>query len=369
MGALEVFKVLYSPVTAFKKIVEKPDYKAVLLVIGLILLSEIAGQYVLASRLTFETRTPDDENWTESITIWASDGSLALDILDFMVGNASVRVSASDKPSIQISTTSLGSLDCSGETGYVDLFFWISWEHGNGVPPSSATLQLFSGSAAKYFEVDLTDHIFASTGEWQNITVSLGPESQGWNRFNSDWGNVTGLDLHLGWSAPANVTMKLDGLYFRRYVPPIETSSISLSIIALNSALLFFIDWTLWSFILLIVAKVFGEEVGQWNVFFFIIGYAFMATVVVNLVNILSLSTLPALQVPLDVDFPALINQFWAPHAAYQVWMYLPLIGRAWITFLCAIVIRSLREVTWGKAVSISVLAFVIRFVLNSLGL
>ena len=68
MVGREVIEVLYSPVKAFRKIIEKPDFKGVILVLVLVISSMIVSQYVLASKLFLETRTPENDDWTESLT-------------------------------------------------------------------------------------------------------------------------------------------------------------------------------------------------------------------------------------------------------------------------------------------------------------
>ena len=375
MVVREVFEVLYSPVKAFKKIIEKPDFKGVLLILVLVIFSMVVVQYVAASKFFLETRTPDDDDWTESLTNqhnWASNDSPSLDETDYKMGNAvgnhSVKSLVFNDTSVWMKITDIGSFDCSADRDYEELFFWIKWAHPNGTFPSSgATLRLFPGSESSYFELDLTDLIATSSGEWNNATVPLGPESQGWSSTDSDWKNITGLEFRLVWPAPANLTMKIDGLYFRKYVSPLETGAFSGAIIPIliQVALPFFLNWILWAGILLIIAKVFREEVGPWTAFFVIIGHAFMATVVYTIAGAVPLSTLPALNLPLADDINVLIYEVWYPYLAYQVWLYLPLVGEVWIAVLCAIAIRLLRGITWGKAVSISIVAFILRFILR----
>jgi len=376
LGVREVFEVLYSPVRAFKKIVEKPDFKGVILVLVLVTFSMLVMEYVIASKFFLETRTPYDDDWTESLTNqhnWNSNDSLSLDETDYKmgntVGNHSVKSSVFNDTSIWMKITDIEPLDCSEDTGYKELFFWIRWIHENGsFPSSSATLRLFSGSESSYFELNLTSLISNSSDEWRNATLKIG-QDQGWNSTNSpDWQSVTGLEFRLVWLAPANLTMKIDGLYFRKYVSPLETGAFSGAIvpIVIQVAVPFFMNWFLWTGILLMIAKVFREEVGRWTVFFVIIGHAFIATVVHTIASAVLLSTLPALNLPLKADdFNVLINEMWYPYLAYQVWLYLPLVGEAWIAVLCAIAIRLLRVITWRKAASISVVAFIIRFILR----
>ncbi|MDH5694880.1 MAG: hypothetical protein OEZ47_17420 [Gammaproteobacteria bacterium] len=375
MGVREVFEVLYSPVNAFKKIIEKPDFKGVLLVLVLFISSILVVQYVAYSKYFLETRTPDDDDWTESLLNqhnWASNGSPSLDDTDYKMGNAdgnhSVKSLVSSDTSIWMKITDIEPLDCSEDTGYKELFFWIKWTRENGAFPSSgATLRLFSGSESSYFESSLTG-LMASSDEWTNATLKIGPE-QGWSSNNSsDWQSVTGLEFRLVWETPANLTMKIDGLYFRKYVSSIETGYFSGAIIpfSLQAAVTFSMNWILWAGILLMMAKVFREELGPWTTFFVIIGHVFMATVVYTIASAAPLSTLPTLDLPLEAgDVNVLIFETWSPYLAYQVASYLLLVGEVWIVALCAIAIRLLRGITWGRAVSISVVAFVIRFVLR----
>jgi hypothetical protein len=50
----EVIEVLYSPVKAFRKIIEKPDLKGVLLVLLLVISSTLVFQFVYNSKQLYE---------------------------------------------------------------------------------------------------------------------------------------------------------------------------------------------------------------------------------------------------------------------------------------------------------------------------
>jgi hypothetical protein len=374
LGVHEVFEVLYSPVKAFKKIIEKPDFKGVLLILVLVIFSMVVVEYVAASKFLLETRMPDDDDWTESLLNqhnWTSNGSPSLDDTDYKmgntVGNHSVKSSVSNDTSIWMKITDIEPLDCSEDTGYKELFFWIKWTHENeSFPNSSATLRLFSVSENSYFERSLTNFI-ASSDEWRNATLNFGPD-QGWNSTSSpDWQSVTGLEFKLVWPDSANLTMKIDGLYFRKYVSPLETGAFSGAIIPIlmSAAVSFSMSWILWAGVLLLVAKVFREEVGPWTTFFVIIGYVFIVTGVFTIVGAVALSTLPVLNLPLTNGTYVSYHEMLYPYLAYQVWLYLPLAEEVCIAMLCAIPIRLLRGITWGRATSISVVAFIIKFILR----
>jgi hypothetical protein len=368
----EIVEVLYSPVNAFKKIIEKPDFKAVLIILVLVVSSMVVSQYVLASKLYLEKRLPENDDWTESLTNqhnWTSNGLLSLDAADFKMGNTdgnhSISSSVQSGTSIWMNITNIGSVNCSREDGYIELFFWIKWIN-DAESPSSATLQLFSGSDS-YFESDITN-LLASSGEWTNVTLQVG-QDQGWTSNNSpDWQNITGLEFKLDWSSSANQTMKIDGLFFRKYSSPIVTGEFDavMPSVLLQVVLNFAMNWILWAGILMIVAKLFNEDLGRWNVFFVIFAYSFIVTVVYTLINVVPLSTLPTLDVPLDTNaLNALLDASWRPLLAYQLWLYIPVIGEVWIAALGAVVIRVMKETTWSKAATIAVAAFAIRFLLS----
>jgi len=370
----EVFELLYSPVNAFRKIIEKPDFKGVLLVLVLAVSSLVISEYIVSSKLFIENRLPENDDWTEALTNqhnWVSNGLLPEDDADYKMGNIdgnhSIASLVLTETSIWLKIADIDSINCSEETGYKELFFWIKWTHEEGVSPSSGTLKLFSGREDSYFEYNkITEHL-ASSGEWVNTTLKVGPD-QGWTSNNSsDWQSITGIEFRLDWSSSANLTMKIDGLFFRKYSSPIITGQFSaqLPFIILQVVLNFAMNWVLWAGILMIVAKLFQEDLGHWNVFFVIIGYSFIATVVYTLIRAVPFSTLPPLNVPLDADaFTALLGTSWSPLLSYQLWLYIPLIGEVWIAALGAVVVRLMKETTWSKAATIAAVAFAINYFL-----
>ena len=383
MVVREVFEVLYSPVKAFKKIIEKPDFKGVLLILVLVMSSAVVSRYVIASKFFMRAETPDDDDWTEpeSVSLWSSSGSLLPDDADYKVGNHSVKSSVSNGTSIWMKITDLGPFDCSGDRGYKELFFWIKWIHQNGTFPTNATLRLFSESENEYFELNLTAFI-SSSNKWSNSTVNnatleVGPENLNWNQVNSsDWKNVTGLEFRLAWLVPANLTMKIDDLHFRRYVPFLETGVFSEVIIStlMSVAVVFLMNWIVRAGILLLTIKVFHEKGGPWTKFFIIIGHVFIVTVVYELASAALFSTLPTLNLPVKTlpaateeeasAVNALIEKRWYPNWAY--WgFYLPFVREIWMAALCVIPIYLLCKIAWRKAAGISLTAFLIRTTLR----
>jgi hypothetical protein len=80
----------------------------------------------------------------------------------------------------------------------------------------------------------------------------------------------------------------------------------------------------------------------------------------------LAFSSIPVLSLPLDYDLQiAVFNEAWLPNIAYQVGTLILWVGEVWIAALSAVVIRLMKNTTWGKAATIAAVAFVIRFLLR----
>jgi len=366
----EILEVLYSPVSAFRKIIEKPDFKGVLLILLIVISSTVVLQLVYNTKQHYETRAPTNDNWTEALTnkhVWTSSGSLSLDTTDYQMANVSISSSVLDATTIWLKLTDIEPINCSDATGYNELFFWINWTNQDGLPARSGTIKLFSGSEDSYFETNL-DSLLGSSGEWINTTLSVG-STHDWSSTNSpDWQNITGIELMLEWSDSSNLTMKIDGLFFRNFVSPIESVGLEEAILYIFLSVTFSVgmNWILWAGILIIVSKLFGEELGQWNTFFVIIGHALIVTAVYTLVSALIFTSLPILNMPIESDLQIVaFSEIWLPTIVYQAGTLILWAGEVWIAALAAVVIRLMKNVTWGKAATIALVAFGLRFVLR----
>ncbi|MFW9873624.1 MAG: hypothetical protein ACFFG0_11005, partial [Candidatus Thorarchaeota archaeon] len=173
MEIREIFEVLYSPVNAFRKIIEKPDFKAVLLILALVVTSTVLVQYVASTKLFLENRMPENDDWTESLVnqhYWISNGVLSLDETDFRMGNTDGNHSVASSilsDSIWMKINDIVYLESSEETGYTELFFWIKWTHEEESTPNSGKLKLYSNDENSYFEREITN-LLESNGEWTN---------------------------------------------------------------------------------------------------------------------------------------------------------------------------------------------------------
>jgi len=379
----EVLGVVYSPVKTFKEIVKNPSIKGPLIIFLLILLVTAGAQYVSASKLSLEIGTPEEDDWTESKALWTPEG-VSTDGADKFVGNYSVTSSVINDTSVWMRITGMGSFNCSADKGYGGLSFRIKWIHQNEIPPANATLRLFSNSN-RYFELDVGDRIANSSDAWGNVTVNVGPTNLDWlpSVDPPDWGNITALEFELAWlpTYAANLTIKIDDLYFGKHVAFLITDRFSgwfvesLTVAAFN----FFLAWSLYAALLVVTAKLSRSEAGPWKVLFIVIGYTFSIRIVHLLVDALLVSTLPPLVFPLRAWNPIageeklaskLIDDIyqtsWYPTLSYNLSFGFVFVVHAWTMALFTIAVHFLREFPWKKAASISITAYVLYILVRS---
>ncbi len=147
-------------------------------------------------------------------------------------------------------------------------------------------------------------------------------------------------------------------------------------------ALGFFINWVLYSLLLYVFIRVFREEVESLSGLFIIVGYVFIVTLVYPIVTVLIIPMLPSVMLPLQTwNLPVgaseaakttasnLVNQIYQ-QAWYSKLPYQLLVGilygvDVWVVALFIIAIHFYCDISWKKAVAISVIAYFVRFALN----
>ena len=366
MFAQDVLKTIYSPIKAFQEIVKKPDVKGPLLILVLILIITAGLQYTTSSKILEETPMTNRDEWTETtawIPQWTSNGETKMDRDKdelVYVGNYSIASSITNSTGIWMRLTGIGPFNCSQEASYKRLSFWIKWKSSNALEPSSATLTLFSEDGNDHFKMDFGDRLSNSSDEWSIIKVDLGPESEGWESLGSNWENITGLEVALAWSIPANLTMKIDDLYFAKFVSLTKYFFSGWFSSLMTSALSFFAYWGVYGAISLLVVKMSSEGVGSWRAFFVVVGYLFSVRIVYLLVTVGLIQMLP--EVRLEN-----LAQVWPSTLPYQTILYFSFATDVWMAVLCAIAVRFFYSFTWKKAVWIAALASLLNFTLRPL--
>ena len=356
----EILEVLYSPVKAFEEIVKKPSVKGPLLILALTLVVTAILQGVTASKILFLAETPENDDWTESASLWSSNGVTKVDDTDSVVGNYSVKSFVANSTFIWMNITDIGQFNCLEETGYKTLSFQIKWIHQNETFPSSnATLRLFSSDKNGYFELDLIN-LINSSNTWANVTVDVGSENPNWTSSpnSPDWGNITGLEFKLAWSTSdaANLTLKIDDLHFGKYVSLFAVAAFDIIFyFSVDAFIAFFLNWAIYGILLLMFTMMLGGKAGSLTRFFIIIGHVFIITTLYLLINTLLFSTLP--QITAET-----FQEKWLSNWAFQLGYHLDFTFKAWMAVLFAIAIHSLSKVTWIKAAVISAIASILGF-------
>jgi hypothetical protein len=239
----------------------------------------------------------------------------------------------------------------------------VQWKDQNNQSTlPNGTLKLFSDSGNDYFASDFGNRLSNSSDEWEIIKVDLGPHSEGWKRVGSpDWKNIKALEFGLVWLAPTNSTMKIDDLYFAKFVPLTAYFFAEWLSSMMMAASGFFILWGLYGGILLLIIKiVFGEKECPWKTFFVVVGYLFSVRIVYLLVTVALIPVLP--EVRLEN-----LAQIWYPTLPYQVIGYSSFITDAWMAALTVIAVRSFYTFTWKKAIGIALLASLLNLTLRPL--
>jgi len=176
----------------------------------------------------------------------------------------------------------------------------------------------------------------------------------------------------------SKVFLSIDGMP-TSFVSSNMFSSFIVSVLT-QSVLLFVLNWLIYAGVLFLVMRVFGQKGGSWRSFFILVGYAFSIMIVQSVVSVLLIATLPEIRFsnlstwpPSTQDEIAIANtgiqEMWGQIPAYQALAYLNFpyvnIVDIWLVILSVIVVHSFSEITWGKAVAISIAAFAMRFFLK----
>ena len=344
MGYSDFLKVLYSPVKAFRKIVEKPDFKGPIFILVLTLLATAGFQYVSLSKIYIETfvleATPipvsgPPYNITSGFA--NPDSPRKISVFTFNWTNGL------DNVTIHGKNATGGYIEEKLIAANVSTYSYIN---GNATIAANITTYCTTKDFA-----DVTKVEFSKAGDNSSQYVMLGMKPE-------DYSSLLALGV-------------LGGSLIRSL---------------LDAAFVFFIRWFIYAVLFWAILKVFREGVESWGSLFTVIGYAFVATMIFSLIKIPLISALPKINLPLGAWGPPpeateeaqtaavnlirleIINPIYqeAPNwnTMYQLIFFIErfAVFDIWTFPLVAIAIRFLCDLTWKKAASISVIAYAIRF-------
>lgn len=382
-----IFHVLFKPFDAFREIAERPTYHGPGLIILAIIAVSTANVYVNALKVYVEVPTPENDEWTESTANlswrWTSNGVLLTD-LDSVRGNYSIQSSYTNATRTLVSLSGIGPLSCS-KGGYDRLSFRIKWVHKDGRPPTSnATVHLVSGDENVYFLSSISANISRNSNEWANITMSIGPESEGWTPIGSpQWASITGVQFRLDW-APTDageLKVKIDDLFFGgEYGLLVEGEAFSLLLFAYltNTLLNLLISWFTLAIILFAFLRITGFKSATWKPLFITAGYTLSVLIVQYALNALLVGTLPALYFPFEALNPVtgeeeaanqvtsqIYGENWFSTWQFQTSAFLFYAFNAWAAMLVVVALHFLYEMDWKRAIPIAVTSYLIAFLLK----
>jgi len=331
----DILQVVYAPVKAFKKIIENPKYLGALIILLLFIGVQIGYEYVQFSKTYTENTSPTVaqlQTYTNA-TYWNSTSSVLLsnnynDFFNYSVyvaaiganyslfGNSSLEMNTTNTNTVTAALFNVFNVNCIAPSGFQNLSMTIKQAEPM-VAPQSATLTLYSVNDSNSYQYDLTSALSNSTaiGLWNNITIPVGENAQGWtiSSGSPSWGNVTALQLTFNYSNVSNITIRIGALFFRgQYQTPIQYDSTGLILEFLQTfSLQFILGWFLITGLIYLFFKGLKTNI-VWKPLFIALSFALFVLVIRALVNLIAAATLPTLYYPFDISVGVSLNNFGA---------------------------------------------------------
>jgi hypothetical protein len=380
-----IFKVIYAPHKAFKEIIQNPKYIGPILIMILFVLVYTGGAYVAQSKLyneqTLPTASQGDE-WTENITraLWRSNAKIAesddsigankstdaLLVFNFY-GNKSIEFSVDNDKQIWMQLNFTEPINCLDPEGYKKMSFWTELIYPNTTDLNNASLYLFSGQI-DYCYYNLTRYFvpFNDT-TWNKLTIAIGPGNE-WvsSSTNTNWGNIISLKFEFMLTENSNITVRLDGLFFKGvFKPSLENGSFNYALsFSLFAGMQFVIQWVFLGGLIYIMSRAFGGKT-LWRPLLILVGFALITMFVQALINAAVYSTLPTIYRPLEF-FSVIENERLTPRNKFseETWLvslitgYTPIAVLIWTIALCAFATRLLAEFSWSKSFLVATVAY-----------
>jgi hypothetical protein len=389
----DVFKVIYSPVKAFREVLEKPRYIGPIIIIIISLFLTVGTQYVSVSKHYVETITPTNPrdawtNMTAPSSMWATNASAGNVTAysnansDLLAGNYSVHAVVSNTSEILLKTTSTGTINCSDPSGFKTLYYKLMYSGFNQTQApenvSYAKLRLLSlNNESDYFEFDLLSNqrYLNKSQAWTDANVTL---VSGWTSNGSpNWENITGIEFMLVFPQKGQLSLYLNDLHFGgKYEIFYDAVGFSywLSSTVMSSLFDILLRWLIFAGLLWLTLKVFQPQSSPFRTLLVVVGYAFAIMFVYVTIDMLSISQLPLLYFPNNVIFPLtgreiqtastaannIYNAYWTPTIAYDAFIGAWYLSHVWTIGLFTIALRTLQNLSWKKAVVISTVAYII---------
>jgi len=378
-----IFKVIYAPHKAFKEVIQNPKYLGPILIMILFIVANVGFVYVAMSKTyieqTLPSASPRADEWTENSTLWTSNTNNITESYDCVsgsyYGNKSIEFSIANSTQIWMQLNNIGPINCSGVEGYKNMSFRIKLVHPTITELNNASLFLYS-SQTDYFYYNLTKHLtpFNST-IWNNITIPTGPESGSWlnGTTKADWSNITKLKFEFTWPENTNITVLIDGLFFRGvFKSELENAASYMLNYSSFAFMKFTIQWAVLSGIIYIMSKAFGGK-AVWRTLLILVGFALITLFIQAVINTAIYTAAPTLYYPIEflggakgeyeIAYNKILEETWL---VSMIGNYVQIAIYIWTIALCAIALRLLAEISWTKSFLVTTVAYFVSMLAES---
>ena len=324
----DLAQVIYAPVTAFKRIIENPKYLGAFIVLILFIGLMFGFEYVQFAKTRLENTSPSIGTLAQytNATLWTNSTSTSLtnnysDYINYTVyvtpnayynlftnytntpGPSSLEIDAPDATNESATLENLFNVNCAAD-GFLNLSMTIKLVSPQTVPQSAA-LTLYSLNDSNYYTYQLTNALSSTSeiGVWQNLTIPLGPQSQGWSVSGTpNWGNITAIKLDFTYPSPSNITIRIGALFFRgQYESPLTTEGLTASASFVEAfSLQFIFTWLLLTGLIYLLFKGLKASI-TWKPLFVSVAFAMLVMVIRALIGFLASFTLGTIYFPYDV--------------------------------------------------------------------
>jgi len=304
-------KVLYAPHKAFKDIIQNPKIYGSILLLILFVATYTAFGTVAFSKIYDESTFPDltqhQDLWTENASLWTSNAIATLnnDAINgsgSYFGNNSIQFSLDNAALVFMQLNFSQPVNCTGPEGFKNVSFRIKVVQPEEVDVGNMSLNLFSDDAGQ-FHNDLTSQLLPTNNtQWYNFTLGVGPEAV-WETsgLNPDWSKITGLQFDFNWNQDANITVLVDGLYFRGLFQSISSDTTSLIYsFATSGFMRFVVTWVILGLVLYVVSRGLGGK-SNWKTMLLLTGFCLAPLFIGNIITTVAYATLPTIYRPIEL--------------------------------------------------------------------
>lgn len=150
----------------------------------------------------------DRDSWSESISNWTSDGTLAADNADKQVGSYSIKTTRT-AISTYMYYAMASSISLKWPHDYSKLHFWAKVSVSAGTPDYIFVRLSKNADALNYFFVTIEN---IQADKWMEFEIPIGPKSNMNNYYfgSPNWADINTLHFTFANSQSADLTLKID---------------------------------------------------------------------------------------------------------------------------------------------------------------